>query len=605
MASFDAEELADFIRHHCIVNAGDNGQCKKIVQPPSRKAKPGGLPLNFRSASESDTSSEEYSPCYLATGNWESTYELIQERLRSKIQEDGLTGSDDEDKTVEKNATDASSSIPDLEFFQFKNISCTPSPVPMEKSATALLLEKTDFVVRSDLAAYARFASPDIRIGRKLLVFYPFAKPEPGNDKCFSLTIYAHNEISISDLTGLCCYEYARCRRTNDIGFVAQYHLLMAEESGEVERDLPSIDGHRLLNELGSCWSTVALEKRHTSSCSTLGTKNAIIYTISGKRYEFALDSLDLPLRWLRDQAVKKRIEDEGHDFISACPACSRGDFTPTRYGSFREERSITLKTYHSISSPPERRHSLDLAPAKHTRAGMTVTSSSFDANNSLGLLIASYPVEKVYRYKPKRNASLIIRRDGFELALNQLDLTPKRFHSSAKTLCVRWDYVGEIEIIDTSRAKRGVRIVWLAYQSRKNYSKAGELVSSTGELTWSMQSEWSAESTRLSRRKAYNKSYWKILQLLADVNDAWNIMETASTIINDRNSEIRQIYRYSNSGTKKPREAVAEAFGSDAGTQSKGKLNSIRSVMHGASQLTSTVTSIVPSLQRLLSKHK
>ncbi|VDN88057.1 unnamed protein product, partial [Brugia pahangi] len=58
MACFDPDELADFIRYQCIINADDNGLCKKILRPPARKAKPGGLPLNFRSTDDSDTSSE-------------------------------------------------------------------------------------------------------------------------------------------------------------------------------------------------------------------------------------------------------------------------------------------------------------------------------------------------------------------------------------------------------------------------------------------------------------------------------------------------------------------------------------------------------------------
>ncbi|VDO52288.1 unnamed protein product [Onchocerca flexuosa] len=185
-----------------------------------RKAKPGGLPLNFRSAADSDTSSEEYSPCYLATPNCESTYELIQERLRSRIQQIDLSDLDDEDKAVKNGATDGCSSTPDSEFFQCKDISSIPSPFSVKKSITALLLEKTDFMIRSDLAAYARFAAPDIEKSRKLLVFYPFAKPESDNGKCFSLTIYAQCDIRISDLVGLCCYEYARCQRTNDIEYV-------------------------------------------------------------------------------------------------------------------------------------------------------------------------------------------------------------------------------------------------------------------------------------------------------------------------------------------------------------------------------------------------
>lgn len=49
----------------------------------------------------------------------------------------------------------------------------------------------------------------------------------------------------------------------------------MAEENGEVDRDLPAIDGHRLLNELGTCWSTIALEKRRHLNCS--GVTNVIV----------------------------------------------------------------------------------------------------------------------------------------------------------------------------------------------------------------------------------------------------------------------------------------------------------------------------------------
>lgn len=45
-------------------------------------------------------------------------------------------------------------------------------------------------------------------------------------------------------------------------------------------------------------------------------------YTVSGKQYEFLMDSLDVPLRWLRDQAVNKRVEDEGPEFLSDCLTC-------------------------------------------------------------------------------------------------------------------------------------------------------------------------------------------------------------------------------------------------------------------------------------------
>uniref|UniRef100_A0A8R1XK56 Target of rapamycin complex 2 subunit MAPKAP1 n=2 Tax=Onchocerca TaxID=6281 RepID=A0A8R1XK56_ONCVO len=640
MAYFDSEELANFIRHQCIIN-DDDGHCKKILKPILRKAKPGGLPLNFRSAADSDTSSGEYSPCYLATPNCESTYELIQERLRSRIHEIDLSDPDDEDKAVKNNTTDACSGTPDSEFFQCKDISCTPSPLLVKKSATTLLLENTDFMIRPDLAAYARFAAPDIEKSRKLLVFYPFAKPELDNGKCFSLTIYAQCDICISDLVGLCCYEYARCQRTNDIESVTQYHLLMAEENGEVDRDLPSVDGHRLLSELGSCWSTIALEKRQSYKYSEI--TNVVVYTISGKQYEFSIDSPDVPLRWLRDQTVKKRIEDEGQEFMSdytalreyileavkqpdvvldlnkpiSSVACSeflllrinssRGDFSPTRCSSIAQGHSSTSKIHDDlISSSFGQQQCSDVIHKKYSRTSTaaSISSSSIDITDSLGNSISFYPVQKIHRHKPKCNALLTIRTDGFELAPNQLDRTRKRnpilLHSSLKTLCVTWNCVGGVEITNRSNSKRRVRIVWLTCPTVKHQSeesKRNQLASSTQD-SLNLKLVRSTENDELLRQKLFNDACWKILQLEADADDAWNITQQISTIIDNRNSVVHQIYKYSNSGTKKPKKAAAEAFANDVVTEFKGRNSPM---VRNVSQLTSTVTS---TILKLFSKH-
>ncbi|CAG9536287.1 unnamed protein product [Cercopithifilaria johnstoni] len=598
MACFDSEELTDFIRHQCIINADDDSRCKKILKPPSRKAKPGGLPLNFRPEDDSDTSSGEYSPCYLASANCESTYELIEERLRSRIQKNDLLGLDDEDEAVKNNPVDAQPSTSNLEFFQCSDVSRIPLSFPVKKSVTALLLEKTDFLISSDLASYARFAAPDIENGRKLLVFYPFVELESSSGKCFSLTIYAQCDICISDLIGLCCYEYARCRKTNNIGSATHYHLLMAEKNGEVDRDLPPIDGNRLLNELGSCWSTIALEKKRNLNCSEM--TNVIVYTVSGKQYEFLMDSLDVPLRWLRDQAVKKRIEDEGSEFLSDCPALreyvleaakqpdvvldlnkpisstacleflllrinsSRGNFILPRFSNFAQRDGTTPKVHGDLQS------------------------SSF-----------------------KRRQCSAIRTDGFELAPSHLDGIGKRnsvfLNRSLKTLYVTWDYVGGVEFTDRSNLKRGVKIIWLVYRPIKHKSevlKMNELASRSCDSTLTFESDRSTENNELSRRKLYNDARWKILKLEADVDDAWNITKRINTIIDDVNSVVRQIYKYSNGGSKKPKKAAAEAFGSDTGAQFRAQNSPINPPVRRVSRMTSAVTGIVPVLLRLLWKH-
>ncbi|VDK73520.1 unnamed protein product [Litomosoides sigmodontis] len=545
MACFDPEELVDFVRHQCIINADDDSRCKKILQSPSRKAKPGGLPLNFRSVADSDTSSGEHSPRYSATADFESTYGFIQERLNSRFEKNDFLDLDDENKAVMSNAVDALPCTSDLEFFQCTDVSYVPSPISVET-----LLEKTDFLIRSDLASYARFAAPDIENGRKLLVFYSFAKLESSSCKCFSLTIYAQCEICVSDLIGLCCYEYARCRKTNNIGSVTHYHLLMAEENGEVDRDLPPIDGHRLLNELGSCWSTIALEKHQGLDRSEM--INVTVYTVSGKRYEFLMDSLNVSLRWLRDQAVKKRVEDEGPEFLSDCPTqflllrinSSRGSFALSRCSSFAQECGSTSKIHGDLQG------------------------SSTDVKDQLDNSIVCYLVEKIHRYKPKRSALLTIRHDGFELEPSCLDRIRKRnnifLNPSLKTLYVTWDYVGGAEITDRSNSKRGVRIVWLAYRTIKHKSKAlqmSELTKSMQYTTLSFESDRSIKNVELSDMKLYNDAYWKILELETDVDDAWNITEKITAITDKINSVVRQIYNCSSGGSKKPKKAAAKAF--------------------------------------------
>lgn len=69
-------------------------------------------------------------------------------------------------------------------------------------------------------------------------------------------------------------------------------------------------------------------------------------------------------------------------------------------------------------------------------------------------------------------------------------------------------------------------------------------------------------------------------------------------------NSVVRQIYKYSNGGTKKPKKAAAKAFGSDADAQFKGQNTPVSSTVHRISELTSAVTSAVPTLLKLLSRH-
>ncbi|VDN25244.1 unnamed protein product [Gongylonema pulchrum] len=286
MASFDPVELAEAIRHEFIVD-DDSGLCAKILRHPARKSKPGGLPLNFRSAADSDSDSDGYSPCYLATADTQSTYELIQERLRTLAIDSEQSSADDEDNLARSSKTAVATqttSEPDSELLEKADFVIRTDLAAYARFAATIkkffcrLLEKADFVIRPDLAAYARFAATDTEKSRKLLVFYSLEDSASSEQQNFALIIYARPETRISDLVGLCCYEYARNQKTNEIGDVSDYHLLMAEESGEIDRDFPAVDGHHLLSELGACWSTVALVKRRSRMDSRLPSIRVTVF---------------------------------------------------------------------------------------------------------------------------------------------------------------------------------------------------------------------------------------------------------------------------------------------------------------------------------------
>lgn len=78
-------------------------------------------------------------PFLQATADCQSTYELIQEHLRSGLLDGELSGADDEDESIESKIAETRPSTPDSELFVYKDVSVPPvSPVSTEKSITAL-----------------------------------------------------------------------------------------------------------------------------------------------------------------------------------------------------------------------------------------------------------------------------------------------------------------------------------------------------------------------------------------------------------------------------------------------------------------------------------
>ncbi|VDK54509.1 unnamed protein product [Anisakis simplex] len=355
----------------------------------------------------------------------------------------------------------------------------------------------------------------DASSGRQLMVFYPFADAKNDETLGCMLNLRVLPKTKISDLIGFCCYAYMRNNRTPPISDPSQYRLLMAEENGEVDRDLPPIDGHRSLAELGSCWSTVALVHRSEITSAPVHSEVTVMfafgfafanlsyhrYTVSGGCYVFELDTLDVPLSWLRDRALERRIEEEGDSFLCssdypelreylletlnepdvalnleatiASTACtefllirknsSRGDFQMRRPSIMSDFDAMTPLATTTM----QRSISTDLYSARigDTSALTTPVSPSPvtpEGDPELGsLLDDDYTVEWLHRYKPKWSARLGgIDRKLFIVAMHDLGFELRRCQSERKRsltllrsptqkyLKVLWDHVGAVDIV-------------------------------------------------------------------------------------------------------------------------------------------------------------
>lgn len=650
MAFFNDDDLIEEIRHEFGIE-DETGLCMRILPKPERKSKPGGLPLNFRSDNSYESDDEQYSPGYMVSFDGVPTKKVIQSRLRSKTSESDKSGG--ADGTCENILVAGKDTVPDrkkgTELFRFR----CPRRVALDHSETSRLLAEEIEVMDPALASYAKFEATDPSNRRELLVFFPFADSLPEEPYGCALKVFANPQTTVSDLVGLCCYVYTRNDRTPAIKDPSRFQLLMAEENGEVECDLPAVDGQRILADLGSCWSTVALVPRSSFGNSDYETNKVTVYTVTGGKYEFELDSADVTLRWLRDRALEKRIEEEGNGFISEYPVLqeyileaiserdvplnldvtigsvavdefillrknsSRGDFKipgrvevePESKSQFLAPRSVSPSSTRSSPRLDFLRR-LSSVPTEQPIL-LTPTSPTKSECPDLGEPYTEYNVERIHRYKPKFSAKLLLCKEGFEVspAATERKRGIMFAQSVEKSIVILWDHVGGIDIGDRPNAKRLLRITWIplpasVHQEFRSNSPGVSVGSSPGLLD-SQELVRSELSSYRHFAQIYEGTNWKVLQLETSVDDAWNIAEKVNDIIDTRRSSIRSLYQNSSGGSKRPSAAWEVLSSASIKEKSEGTYKKSSSFIgvRKISKIASSMAHPVPAIQRVFSR--
>ncbi|MFH4975032.1 hypothetical protein AB6A40_001741 [Gnathostoma spinigerum] len=663
MAYFDTEELIDIIRHDFMAE-DDTGICSRVLSKPRRRPRAGGIPLNFRHNEDEQSESGSDSPRYMAVLGGVSTTELMEQRIRSRTvdSEKSVTSSSpSKAKLVIAGQSNESEPCTDSDCFRYRDPHSVSRPMT---SMTSRLLQQRWFIVSPSLAAYSRFESLDPAVGRELKVFFPFAGSSDADPRIpYFLQIRVIPQTRVCDTIGLCCYAFAKARKTeiNDPSF---YQMLMAEEDGEVDEDLPPIDGHRIIAELGTCWSTVALMPRNVagSNAERSDSYTITVYTITGGVYEFYISSLDYTLEWLLNQALQRRIEKEGTSLLTEYPTCkdcamndyvletvenencpldlsltigatasmefiilrknsSRGEFRPHRPSSATDDADISFfsrsknpSTDGSVrsSSRFDRISALSAIP-KET---IHLSPVAFEEDYQLGNVIAEYAVERTYRrLKSNWNARLLLRTNSIELLPSKIERKRSRFSiSNERYSLVMLDQIGGIDMTEKQSGNRLLRILWLPLPMatvrmiQADTSKLFEWLQND-TLSNDDESIFPPESSLHSRRKLleiYENASWKILRVEADAEDAWNIVSKLTELLDSRHRPIRRLFQFSNGGVRTPASAAEYMMNcaGESGIFDRDRRKSTASVTSRMSKWRSKVVSVVPSIQKVLSRN-
>uniref|UniRef100_A0A914VFD0 Target of rapamycin complex 2 subunit MAPKAP1-like Ras-binding domain-containing protein n=1 Tax=Plectus sambesii TaxID=2011161 RepID=A0A914VFD0_9BILA len=80
----------------------------------------------------------------------------------------------------------------------------------------------------------------------------------------------------------------------------------MADETGDIETDLPPLPPKDYISRLG--FPAFALVERPVTKFEQKAREMVVVYMTSGKKYQFELESLDVTIEWLRDQVLEQRM---------------------------------------------------------------------------------------------------------------------------------------------------------------------------------------------------------------------------------------------------------------------------------------------------------
>ncbi|EYC44327.1 hypothetical protein Y032_0464g1920 [Ancylostoma ceylanicum] len=569
MAFSDDQELIDQIRHDLRME-DYSGVCARCVVPERRRAKFGGLPLNFRSATSSDDEDDPEHKGYCgyeipALDETVFTKEIIESRLRSRTVE--------RTDTLGQQNVNEKEKVPDELFVpqEIKGVNDTFEA----RSAVSKYVFKNASTLDNPLLEFARFEAIGGQPSKSILVLYADAYGPCENVP--SIKISVQPTAKVGEVIGYCLYRFY-----TDFGIalsdsVDDFQLLMADDSGEIELDLPPLDKGRAIGDLG--FTVLAMvSKKGSMSSESKETYRVVVYLPTSEQFVFELDDLDHTLEWLRDETLRRKGTDDSEgsnlmpeldydledvnvfgkplnlqqsiansgclEFVLVRKFSSRGDFHP-RGGIYRQKSTALLTPI--ARTPNTAAFGIDFGTPKMSVCELPSispggTSPVYYVEDEE--VIMSFRVTRLHRVKKNWPGTLSIRYDLFDifpLAHNRRTFLPNTYQ---KPISVPWTYLCEVRPVRRDSEHTSIlAFTWLPLLPRGVHP-------------------FDEQITLRQIAQLYEGRTWKTVHIeFESAGKALQAKDHMLDVIRALNSPAYQAYQHSLNGIRHPAEAAESAL--------------------------------------------
>ncbi|CAD6197014.1 unnamed protein product [Caenorhabditis auriculariae] len=583
MAFLDRDELLDVIRHEMRLE-DEHGLCARLLQPVIRRSKYGGLPLGFRMSSLREDVDDEFEEGYNIPLYEEPihTRDIIREQMDHRVFDKNVVASVVPEVGSPRSATEL--------FIEHKVAwppSCSSSG---PKSAVDRYLEANASSLNSQLREFARFAGTTDQPSRTIHVFFA---PE-------GITEGPHRDLEISVLSsakvkqaiGYCSYKFLLDFGELLPGQVDDYQLFMAEDDGEISTDFPPHDHNKLIGQFG--FDVLGLVRTQTDS-DRLQSFKVIVHFTSRDQYTIEVDSGDRTLKWLKDEALRRRDEKmkadgglpEGFleirdyhlepadqfdvkldeeltvksvgvsEFVMVRKNSSRGDFHPLGVRFGRQFSAMTLLTGLAAGNPGPMSPRTPLPTLAEQKFEFPPTSPSGMTTRPVTLAdldgqLSAFVVWRIHRVKPRWKANLVLRWTCFEISRLFVDKTAFLPQGYQKHTSVPWENVGGVRVHEKD-AKPGSERLWQLTLWWLPILEEEAVRSVVGDEEWSYRHIIQLYKT---------ENAWKKVTVESSKNT--EIAEAASqvnSILQARDTAVFRTFNHSECGARPPASAAEIAM--------------------------------------------